>query len=114
MVIKRENINGKYYIVLRVKGRIAQRVKWNQSFKVNDAINIYKRTNSIEKGVKRQNLIYKVEVIDTRKKPKLSRSKDNYVRHTIKYEYRGKTYEIVGQTKGFRTKKELNKVIYSI
>jgi hypothetical protein len=99
-VISRRNINGKYYVVTREKGKVVERIKWSNknslnkygeytSINTNTAKQNYKQKNSIYNNRER---IFRTNVIETSSTVKVDKYDDRKPlgvrRSSGKYQYR--------------------------
>ena len=98
--IKRENFKGKYYIVVRDKGRFAARRRWNQKFNKRKAAGIWKVNKTLLKKVSKRTMTKKdritgkpfIETVDTRTRQETKKPAKKYpFRITFKITINGKT-----------------------
>lgn len=76
IIIRRESIRGKFFIVARDGKRVLAKKPWSKDFTVSKAKRIFRQNNTFTEGLTKRKLISRPsfeEVTDRRKKPSIPR-----------------------------------------
>lgn len=84
-VLKRENIGGKYYNVVRLNGKISDKNRWGKDKHREDLIGTVKEHNTLSSTKDRQVLNKAVMITDTGKKPEIIKGKPQYWVTTLRW-----------------------------